>query len=252
MAGALGQTLFHNGTTWTATSNLFNNGTNVGIGNTNPTERLEVNGNGVFSGMLLGQGFSVAEIAIAQNASLTGPDNAYHQVTCPAGFAMINLGIFASSRLDGGERINCVKVNDLITATETWRGQSAAASAPNTGTNTLGNGADNQEHSCSCADGEVATGFELSSSDRADGQIKVRCTTVKAGFILANGTTTQTVNGATVRGVMAVQSTPWDNGGDNQYHVSSCPPGTFVTGIAISASDRLDGALRCYCSGIKK
>jgi hypothetical protein len=43
-SGILGQTLRNNGTSWMATSNLYNNGTNIGIGTTNPTERLEVNG----------------------------------------------------------------------------------------------------------------------------------------------------------------------------------------------------------------
>ncbi len=227
-------------------------GGNVGINNvTAPTEKLEVNGNGLYSGSLVGQGFATAEIALAENASLTGPDNSYHTVTCPTGFAMMNLGIYASSRLDGGERINCMKLNDLLTTTETWRGLGAQVSAPGTGTNTLGNGADNQVHGCSCAAGEVATGFELSSSDRADGQIKLRCTALRAPFILANNGTV-TINGGTVRGVMSALSHPWDNGADNQYHISNCPTGTFVTAITISASDRLDGGVTCYCSGIKK
>ncbi len=42
--GSLGQTLMHDGTTWVASSNLFNDGTNVGVGTTSPTAKLEVNG----------------------------------------------------------------------------------------------------------------------------------------------------------------------------------------------------------------
>ncbi|BFD24885.1 MAG: hypothetical protein JST_000194 [Candidatus Parcubacteria bacterium] len=43
-AGTSGQTLRHNGTSWVANSNLYNNGTNVGIGTTNPSEKLYVSG----------------------------------------------------------------------------------------------------------------------------------------------------------------------------------------------------------------
>ncbi|HPN96688.1 MAG TPA: hypothetical protein PLK35_02880, partial [Candidatus Moranbacteria bacterium] len=39
-SGINGQTLYNNSSTWTATSNLFNNGTNVGIGTTNPDYKL--------------------------------------------------------------------------------------------------------------------------------------------------------------------------------------------------------------------
>ncbi|PKM89321.1 hypothetical protein CVU83_00195 [Candidatus Falkowbacteria bacterium HGW-Falkowbacteria-2] len=42
--GTSGQTLRHSGTAWVANSTLFNNGTNVGIGLTNPSAKLEVNG----------------------------------------------------------------------------------------------------------------------------------------------------------------------------------------------------------------
>ncbi|MGI6378900.1 MAG: tail fiber domain-containing protein [Patescibacteria group bacterium] len=45
-SGASGQTLRHNGSNWIANSNIFNNGTNVGIGVTNPQERLHVYGSG--------------------------------------------------------------------------------------------------------------------------------------------------------------------------------------------------------------
>ena len=43
-AGTSGQTLRHDGTGWVANSNIFNNGTNVGIGTTAPTQRLDVEG----------------------------------------------------------------------------------------------------------------------------------------------------------------------------------------------------------------
>ncbi len=42
--GTSGQTLRHNGTSWVGDSNLYNNGTNVGVGITGPTYKLHVNG----------------------------------------------------------------------------------------------------------------------------------------------------------------------------------------------------------------
>ena len=164
---------------------------------------------------------------------------------------MISLGINASDRLDGGEMTNCVKLNDLVTSTQTWRGRGAGVSASGTSTNTFDPNVDNQYHNCSCASNEVATGFEVYSNDRLDGSIKLRCATLKSGYSLANNTT-QTINGYAVRGIMSIQSVPWNRGQDDQYHVATCPAGTFLTGLVIYASDRLDGQMRCYCSGIKK
>lgn len=43
-SGTSGQTLRHNGSNWVANSTLFNNGTNVGIGTTSPSDPLTVSG----------------------------------------------------------------------------------------------------------------------------------------------------------------------------------------------------------------
>ena len=42
LTGTTGQTLMNNGTNWQATSNLTNNGTNVGVGTSNPQELVEM------------------------------------------------------------------------------------------------------------------------------------------------------------------------------------------------------------------
>jgi len=53
VSGTSGQTLRHNGTTWVANSTLYNDGTNVGIGTTAPTQKLDVSGNAKVSGYIL-------------------------------------------------------------------------------------------------------------------------------------------------------------------------------------------------------
>jgi hypothetical protein len=44
VSGTAGQTLYNNGTTWAASSNIFNDGTSVGIGTSLPTQKLDVSG----------------------------------------------------------------------------------------------------------------------------------------------------------------------------------------------------------------
>jgi len=54
--GTSGQTLRHNGTSWIGSSTLYNNGTNVGIGTTSPSQKLHVNGNLRLTGSLYDAG----------------------------------------------------------------------------------------------------------------------------------------------------------------------------------------------------
>ncbi|MCB0755713.1 MAG: hypothetical protein H6602_03500 [Flavobacteriales bacterium] len=49
-SGPSGSTIRHNGSGWMANTNLFNNGTNVGIGTTSPSEKLDVDGNSEVTG----------------------------------------------------------------------------------------------------------------------------------------------------------------------------------------------------------
>ncbi len=53
--GTSGQTLYHNGSDWAATSNLHNNGTTIGIGTTtpNPNAAIEITSGGGDKGVLL-------------------------------------------------------------------------------------------------------------------------------------------------------------------------------------------------------
>lgn len=53
VSGTSGQTLRNDGSTWIANDNIFNNGTNVGIGTTSPTSKLDVSGDTRLRGNLL-------------------------------------------------------------------------------------------------------------------------------------------------------------------------------------------------------
>ncbi len=59
--GIYGQTLWHNGTNWSSTSNLSNNGINIGIGTSYPSEKLDVNGT-VKAGLFTGNGYSITDL----------------------------------------------------------------------------------------------------------------------------------------------------------------------------------------------
>jgi len=68
--GTSGQTLRHDGSNWVANSVIFNNGTNVGIGTTNPeTTRLYVSGTGKFTGALDMTNQRITSLATPVNAS---------------------------------------------------------------------------------------------------------------------------------------------------------------------------------------
>ncbi len=106
--GILGQTLYNNGTNFIATSNLYHNGTLVGVGTTNPYQKLEIGNNG-------GLGFSGTGPSLnASDKKLYSPaDGDLEWMTNNAagvhGFAISNQGTKAvylnssgSSYLNGG------------------------------------------------------------------------------------------------------------------------------------------------------
>ena len=67
VSGTSGQTLYNNGTTWVATSNLYNNGINVGIGTSSPNNSAALQVASTTQGVLL------PTMTQAQRNSITSP-----------------------------------------------------------------------------------------------------------------------------------------------------------------------------------
>jgi hypothetical protein len=65
--GSLGQTLYHNGSNWTATSNLYNSGTAIGVGTTSPNPSALVQLNST------NQGFLLPSMTQAQRDAISSP-----------------------------------------------------------------------------------------------------------------------------------------------------------------------------------
>jgi hypothetical protein len=240
----------------------------VGVGTAAPIEQLEVNGNQYNSGFMIANGLVIQDMEVNRNNSYNGPDNSYHTQECTSGYVVTNLSIYATgSYMDGGEEIICVKIGDLITTTHTWRGLEgflstkggACTSANDVSNNTKNYGMNNQWHSASCMQGEneVMTGFEAWSSSELDACLKIRCSKLKTGYVLAQDNFTPSgvvINRVTPidKKMLGVKSSPSSNGLDNAPHSVSCPFGTFPTAIAVYVGDKFDDGLTFFCSGIKK
>ena len=88
--GISGQTLRHDGTVWTADSNLFNDGANVGIGTTIPRTRLSLG--------TAGENAASSKISVYENGN----------ITYGIGLARGNtygLGLYAASTMTGAPRV---------------------------------------------------------------------------------------------------------------------------------------------------
>ncbi len=109
---AEGNTPFWNGTKWVDSSNLYNAGANIGIGTTTPVYKLDVNGDGRFSGVVVGVGNYVAG-----NNTVLG-NNALSGIT--TGAADIAVGFSSQANTSSGSANNSVGYGALIANTDGW------------------------------------------------------------------------------------------------------------------------------------
>jgi hypothetical protein len=102
-AGTSNQTLRHNGTTWVGNSNLFNDGTNVGIGTTTPSAKLDLNG----QIRIRGGSPALGKVLVSDGVGLAtwqNPATGIVPSDCGAGTAVI--GIDAGGNLICGRQVN--------------------------------------------------------------------------------------------------------------------------------------------------
>ncbi|MCW5909187.1 MAG: hypothetical protein KIS94_15080 [Chitinophagales bacterium] len=212
-------------------SQLFDDGSNVGVATTTASATLSVNGS-----------FIARSLAISQPdfaGTTLECDNCYNTVTfSDRTTAMTGISIRSSDYFEGSIQMNGIKLPDLLQDTAIWYGF-GGVTTPGTGVNTQGTGADNVMHQCNCPDNYVATGIEFRATDRLDGEMKLRCAPLNPGLSTTNSGL----------GIKSAFSVPFENS-DNVRHMSICPPGTFVKGISIYATSRLDHSLTIYCTGI--
>jgi len=179
--------------------------------------------------------------------TVTGPgigaDNQYHNVPFSSSqTAMTGISIYATgTHLDGDIKIFGIAMTDLLTTTTGWYGVSAGATSAGSATNTNSTGADDQYHTAQCPNNRIATGIEIYASSALDGYMKLRCNALTTGYSTSE----------TGMGIESLINTPFKDANDIT-HMSTCPAGTFVKGIKIYASSRLDNQMQVFCTGIKK
>lgn len=128
--GITGQTLYYNGTVWVATSNLYNNGTRVGIGTVNPTKKLQVDSSDILVNTLtIGKGnyatgafnteYSTAVGYLALNANHFGTLNTatgYHALkNNNDGYQNTAIGVSALSANSDGINNTALGAYTLVT-----------------------------------------------------------------------------------------------------------------------------------------
>ena len=77
-SGRSGQTIYNNGTSWGASSLITNNGTNVGINTTNPSQMLDVNGNIGIHGSIV---FHSPGVLIGDSVTIGTPNGMKFKIT---------------------------------------------------------------------------------------------------------------------------------------------------------------------------
>ncbi|MDD3486968.1 MAG: tail fiber domain-containing protein [Candidatus Moranbacteria bacterium] len=127
-----GQTLYWNGSAWTANANLFNDGTNVGIGTTNPSQKLDVAGNvriggsaNIISNLTVGGNgeftgnITAANFTGSSSGANTGDQNLWATINSQSGNTTANSTTDTLTINGGGIATTAISGDTLtITATE--------------------------------------------------------------------------------------------------------------------------------------
>jgi len=182
---------------------------------------LNVGGKTKSSSAYIPNGFSVSY------SSSMGPgigaDNQWHIVTCPVGYAIYSVGVYATASFDGLLTTYCVNMADFLdTATVFWT----------TPTGDINNGM----HNADCGAGYAATGIKAYATTYLDYGLSLQCTKLKTGL-------SSTAMPHAVHSNFDV----W-TGADNVFHHAECPTGTFIEVVAMYASTYLDAGLQLGCS----
>jgi len=134
--GTASQTLRHDGTNWVANSNIFNTGTNIGIGTTTPGARLEVAGNIIADPPIAqnhvatrgwveaaasggARGWDVCQTASSFTGNLGGYSgaNAICAAACGVGFVMLN-----TNHLIAAAQGSTILIPTTLTLEDAWVG----------------------------------------------------------------------------------------------------------------------------------
>lgn len=214
-------------------SQIFDDGSNTGIGIATPHVKLSVNGSALVKTL------STADADFAGDVNEC--DNCYNNVVfADLTTAMTGISIHCNDYFEGSINMNGTKLPDLLQNTAEWYGATGLTTA-GSATNTQDVSADNITHSCNCPDNYVATGIEIYASDKLDGRMKLRCAPLKPGLATTN-------NGI---GLRSAYNTPYENV-DNTRFMGMCPLGMYLKGISMYAASRLDNQLCVYCTGVRE
>jgi hypothetical protein len=111
VSGSTGKTLYHDGTDWVATSNIYNDGTNVGFGTISPEHKIHVYGSNDTSGVIYS--YNHGNGAAIKGEGNFGPTSGY-------------LGVQGKSPFDGtslsnsGEEIGVLGISEGVSNSDNY------------------------------------------------------------------------------------------------------------------------------------